>query len=184
MRAKRTIEKFDQVKVVLTMKFMSLGCIMVTLRSKTLLYMNTSYCLCLHTFEIKGPSGAKAIGDCVAGLCAIHRALTRHNSSCFFFSFVAFIFFLLFFLCFFLFPPLFSRLLSFDSWHQKKSSGWASAFSPLPFLDALTHRYGWSVCPSVCLSFFQMIKNVISDGGKINRMTIWVTVNWSPRVIC
>ena len=43
MRAKRTIKKFDKVKVVLPLKFMSLRCTMVTLRSETLLYINTSY---------------------------------------------------------------------------------------------------------------------------------------------
>ena len=42
MRAEKTIKKFDQVKVVLPMKFIPLGCIMVTLRSETLLYINTS----------------------------------------------------------------------------------------------------------------------------------------------
>ena len=41
MCAKRTIKKFDQVKVVMPLKFMSLGCTMVTLRSETLLYMST-----------------------------------------------------------------------------------------------------------------------------------------------
>ena len=41
--AKRTKKNFDQVKVVLPMIFMSLGYTMVTLRSETLLYINTSY---------------------------------------------------------------------------------------------------------------------------------------------
>jgi len=41
--AKPTITKFHQMKVVLLIKFMSLGCIIVTLRSKTLLYIKTSY---------------------------------------------------------------------------------------------------------------------------------------------
>ena len=41
MRAKRTEKKFDPVKVVLPLKFMSLGCPMVTLKSETLLYMST-----------------------------------------------------------------------------------------------------------------------------------------------
>ena len=41
MRAKGTIKKFDQVKVVLAMKFLSLGCIMLTLTSEILLYMST-----------------------------------------------------------------------------------------------------------------------------------------------
>ena len=36
MHAKRTIKKFDQIKEVLTIKFMSLGYTMVTLRSETL----------------------------------------------------------------------------------------------------------------------------------------------------
>ena len=40
MCAKRTIKKFDPVKVVLPLKFMSFGCTMVTIRSKTLLYMS------------------------------------------------------------------------------------------------------------------------------------------------
>ena len=43
MRAKQMIKKFDQTKVVLPMKFMSLDCTMVTLGSETLLYINTSY---------------------------------------------------------------------------------------------------------------------------------------------
>ena len=42
--AKRSTKKFDLVRVVLLMKFMSLGCTMVTLRSKTLLYVSTSQC--------------------------------------------------------------------------------------------------------------------------------------------
>ena len=42
--AKRTIKKFDPVKVVLPLKFMSLGCTMVTIRSETLLYMSTPHC--------------------------------------------------------------------------------------------------------------------------------------------
>ena len=37
------IQNFDQIKVVLAMIFMSLGCTMVTLRSEKLLYINTSY---------------------------------------------------------------------------------------------------------------------------------------------
>ena len=41
MRAKRTIKKFNQMKVILPMKFMSLGCIMVIIWSETLLYVNT-----------------------------------------------------------------------------------------------------------------------------------------------
>ena len=43
MCAKRTEKNFDQVKVVLPIIFMSLGCTMVTLRSEKLLYINTSY---------------------------------------------------------------------------------------------------------------------------------------------
>ena len=43
MCAKRTIKKFDQIKVVLPMKCTCLCCTMVTLRSETLLYINTSY---------------------------------------------------------------------------------------------------------------------------------------------
>ena len=39
--AKRTIHKFDPIKVVLPLKFKSLGCTMVTLRSETLLYIRT-----------------------------------------------------------------------------------------------------------------------------------------------
>ena len=43
------IEKFYQVEVVLLMKFMSLGCIMVKLRSETLLHMSTpQWGTCLH----------------------------------------------------------------------------------------------------------------------------------------
>ena len=41
--AKRT-KNFDQIKVILPMIFMVLGCTMMTLRSETLLYINTSYC--------------------------------------------------------------------------------------------------------------------------------------------
>ena len=52
MCAKRTRKKFDQMKVVLLMKFMSLGCTMVTLRSETLLYINTSYS-CTHLYPVK-----------------------------------------------------------------------------------------------------------------------------------
>ena len=37
MRAKRTIKKFDPVKLVLPLKFMFLGCV----RSETLLYIST-----------------------------------------------------------------------------------------------------------------------------------------------
>ena len=37
------MKKFDLVKVVLLMKFMSFGYTIVTLRSETLLYINTSY---------------------------------------------------------------------------------------------------------------------------------------------
>ena len=40
-RVKRTIKKFDPVRVILSMKFMSLGYTMVTLRSEALLYMST-----------------------------------------------------------------------------------------------------------------------------------------------
>ena len=43
--AKRTIKNFDEVKVVLPVIFMSLGYTIVTLRSETLLYINTSYCV-------------------------------------------------------------------------------------------------------------------------------------------
>ena len=41
MRAKRTIVKFDPEKVVLPLKIMSLGYIMVTLKSERLSYMST-----------------------------------------------------------------------------------------------------------------------------------------------
>ena len=41
MRAQRTIKKFDPEKLVLLLKFMSLGCTLVNLRSETLLYMIT-----------------------------------------------------------------------------------------------------------------------------------------------
>ena len=41
--AKQTRKKFNQLKVILPMKFMFLGCTMVTLRSETLLCINTSY---------------------------------------------------------------------------------------------------------------------------------------------
>ena len=40
-RAKRTTKKFDPVKIVLPLKFKSLGCPMLTLRTETLLYMST-----------------------------------------------------------------------------------------------------------------------------------------------
>ena len=43
MCAKRTMKNFAYVKVVLPMIFMPLGCTMVTRRSETLLYINTSY---------------------------------------------------------------------------------------------------------------------------------------------
>ena len=39
--AKRVIKNFDQIKVILPLKFRSLGCAMVTLRSETLSYMST-----------------------------------------------------------------------------------------------------------------------------------------------
>ena len=35
------MKKFDLIKLILPMKFMSLGCTMVTLRSETLLFMST-----------------------------------------------------------------------------------------------------------------------------------------------
>ena len=41
MRAKPTMKKFDPIKVVLPLKFMSLGCTMVTIGSETLWYMST-----------------------------------------------------------------------------------------------------------------------------------------------
>ena len=41
--AKRTKKNFDPITVVLPIIFMTLGYTMVTLRSKTLLYINTSY---------------------------------------------------------------------------------------------------------------------------------------------
>ena len=47
--AKQKIKKFDQMKVILPIKFMSLGCTMVTLRSVTLLYINKSYSLARGT---------------------------------------------------------------------------------------------------------------------------------------
>ena len=40
MRVKRTKKKFDQIKVVLPLKFRSLGCTWVILRSETFLYMS------------------------------------------------------------------------------------------------------------------------------------------------
>ena len=42
MSAKRMMITFDQIKAVLSMKFVCLGCTMVTLRSEKLLYMNTT----------------------------------------------------------------------------------------------------------------------------------------------
>ena len=38
------IEKFDLTIVVLPMKFISLGCIMVMIKSEILLYINTTHC--------------------------------------------------------------------------------------------------------------------------------------------
>ena len=41
MHAKQTMKKFDPIKIVLPLKFMSLGCTMVTLGSETLFFMST-----------------------------------------------------------------------------------------------------------------------------------------------
>ena len=51
MCAKQIKKKFDQAKVVLPLKFMSLGCIMVTLRSETLLFVSTPQCNTLDICE-------------------------------------------------------------------------------------------------------------------------------------
>ena len=53
MCAKRTIQKFDQTKVVLPIKFMSLDCIIVTLRSETLLYLSTPHLGIIQIIEIQ-----------------------------------------------------------------------------------------------------------------------------------
>ena len=44
MCARRVIKKFDQIKVVLPMKFMSLGYTIVTISSEILLYIITPHC--------------------------------------------------------------------------------------------------------------------------------------------
>ena len=43
MHTKQTMKKFDTEKLVLPLKFMSLSYIMVTLRSKKLVYMSTPH---------------------------------------------------------------------------------------------------------------------------------------------
>ena len=51
MCAKRTKKNFGQIKEVWPMKFMCLGYTMVTLRSETLLYINTSQAVVLYWME-------------------------------------------------------------------------------------------------------------------------------------
>ena len=67
------IKIFDFIKMVLLIKFMSFGCIMVTLRSETLLYINTSYQRAFALFGLSAsrPLGLSAFENDVSSWCGV-----------------------------------------------------------------------------------------------------------------
>ena len=80
-RAKQTKKKFDPIKVVLSLKFMSLGYTMVTLRSETLLYMSTPQSLtCKVRFGLEKIDSDGADSQTLSLTCKVVFGLEKIDS--------------------------------------------------------------------------------------------------------
>ena len=71
------MKKFDLIKLVLPLKFMSLGCTMVTLRAETLLYMSTPQYHVLLCHAVSCPVMLCRVMSCEVMPCYVSSRHTR-----------------------------------------------------------------------------------------------------------